>query len=145
MWFVVTFGSPAALNIERLVSRIRSRVWRAMPRSRFERRSAAELLHEVDVFLHRLVALRALELRPRLVLGRADEIEEAGLRAGDVAFRSLLVERVELEQRVVVGTFGQFLDVFRGLLEARFEIGHGSPGGMVPAKAELTSAQTKVR
>src|SRR6478672_7604134 len=30
MWLVVTFGSPCALNIARLVSRMRSRVWRAM-------------------------------------------------------------------------------------------------------------------
>src|SRR5689334_14590642 len=126
MWFVVTFGSPAALNIARLVSRMRSRVWRAMRGAvKAECFLAAELFHEIDVLLHRLVALRALELRPRFVFRGADEIEEARFRSRHVAFRSLLVERVELEQRVVVGTFGEFPDVFRSLLEARFEIGHG--------------------
>src|ERR1700746_2479937 len=125
MWFVVTFGSPRALNIATLVSRVRSRVCRAaMP---WRRASGAELAYQIDVLLHRFVGLHALELRPGFVLGRADEIEETGLRAGYVAFVALLVQRIQLQQRGVVGAFAEFLDVLGGLLELRFQIGHDVP------------------
>ena len=88
-------------------------------------RSGGQLLDQVDVLLLRILLRRTLELGPGFVLGGADEIEEAGFRAGYVALRSLLVELLELEQRVVVGALGAFLEVFRRILEARFEIGHG--------------------
>src|SRR5580765_3933835 len=115
MWFVVTFGSPCALNIARLISRMRSFVCRAICAARGW--SAAELFYQIDIFLLRVFALGALELGPGFVLGRADEIEEAGLRPRDIAFGALLVERVELEQGVVVRPLLEQLDVFACFLE----------------------------
>ena len=49
-----------------------------------------------------------------------------------VAARGLLVERVELKQRHVVGLLGQALRVCDGLLELRLEIGHGSSFALPP-------------
>src|SRR5690606_40549217 len=60
----------------------------------------------------------ALELGPGLVLGGADEVEEARLVALDVAVGALLVQRVQAQERVVVGPLGQSLDVLFGLFEA---------------------------
>src|SRR5487761_2048460 len=111
MWLVVAFGSPWALNIARLASRMFSRV-------RFDIAcgppSAAQLLHQIDVFLHRLVRLHALEFAPGLVFGGADEIEEPRFRPGNVAVGTLLEQCVELEQGVVVGAIIEFLDVLGG-------------------------------
>src|SRR5688572_24423992 len=101
MWLVVTFGSPCALNIASDASRMRWRVCRATRRC-----SGRQLFHQVDIFLHRVVLAGALELGPGFVLGGADEIEEPGLVAADIAFGALLVQCVEAEQGVVVGTFG---------------------------------------
>ncbi len=98
---------------------MRWRVCRAM------RRSAGELAHEVDVLLHRVLAAGALELRPGLVFRGADEVEEARLRAVDVALGALLVERVQLEQDIIAGAIGQRLDVPGGLFEAALQVGHG--------------------
>src|SRR5688572_30554938 len=125
MWFVVTFGSPRSLNIARLRSRMRSRVFGLSAAAAIgdPGASGAELLHEVDVLLLRVGLARALELRPRVVLRGADEIEEAGLLALHVALGALLVEGVELQHRVVVGTLRQLVDVLRGLLELRLQVG----------------------
>ena len=61
----------------------------------------------------------------------ADEIEEAGFGPRHVAVGTLLVERIQLEQGVVVGTLAEFLDVLGGLREFRFEVGHArSPLGI---------------
>src|SRR6476660_4306200 len=103
MWLVVTLGSPCALNIASDASRMRWRVCRAI----VEVRSAAEFLHQVHVFLHRLVLARTGQLGPGLVLGGAHEVEETGLGAADVAFRALLVEGVQPEEGVVVRSLGQ--------------------------------------
>src|SRR6187455_3281910 len=56
----------------------------------------------LDVVRHRVVLAHALQLRPRVVLRAADEVEAAWAVALDVAFGRLLVVRVELEQRRVV-------------------------------------------
>src|SRR4029079_14586842 len=64
---------------------------------------------------------------PGFVFRRADEVEKARLRSRHVALGSLLVQRIELEQRVVVRALLELLDVFGGLLELHFQIGHGIP------------------
>src|SRR3546814_12451822 len=75
----------------------------------------------------------ARELGPGLVLGGGDEFEEAGLRAADVAFRALFVQGVQAQEGVVVGPFGQSLDVLLGLFEACLQIGHrGFPPDRCP-------------
>ncbi len=63
---------------------------------------AVQPLDLLDVVGHRVVGAHALELRPRVVLRAADEIESARAFAGDVALGRLLVVRIELEQRRVV-------------------------------------------
>src|SRR6185312_3054157 len=143
MWLVVTFGSPCALNIARLASRMRSRVCFAAIAA--GRPSAAQLLDQVDVFLHRLVGLHAFELGPGLVFGGADEIEESRLRAGYVAIGTLLEQRVELEQGVVVGAIVKFLDVFSGLLERGFQVGHVVPRGICVRLRPWTMAKVRGR
>jgi hypothetical protein len=42
-----------------------------------------------------------------------------------IALGALLVEGVQAQQGVVVGTLGQALDVLGGLLEQLLQIGHG--------------------
>src|SRR3546814_12703649 len=57
--------------------------------------SARQLLHQIDVLLLRVVLAGAHELGPGFVLGGGDEVEEAGLRAADDAFRALFVQGVQ--------------------------------------------------
>src|SRR5690606_4528424 len=87
-------------------------------------RSAPEAGDEVDVLLLREVARGALEPAPGLVLRSPDEVEETGLLAADVAFRALLVERVQAQQRLVVGAPGQQLRLLRRLFECQPSAGH---------------------
>jgi hypothetical protein len=62
---------------------------------------------------------------PGFVLGGTDEVE-ATRRAGlDVAPRALLVQGVELEQRVVAGPVAELPDIPGGLLEFAAKSGHG--------------------
>ena len=70
---------------------------------------AIELVDLLDVVLHRLVLAHSLELGPGVVLGAADEIEAARAIALHVAVGRLLVVRVELEQRRVVGFLARLL------------------------------------
>src|SRR5205085_8932562 len=88
-------------------------------------------LNQFDVVLHRLVLAHALELGPGVVLGTPDEIEPAGTIAPDVTFGRLLVIRVELEQRRVVGSFLGRLRGDRCRLEFALRIlrcgGHDAP------------------
>src|SRR5690606_36485323 len=97
--------------------------------------SAAQLGDQVDVFLLRFVLAGALELGPGLVLGGADEVEEARLVALDVAVGALLVQRVQAQQGVVVGPLGQSLDVLLCLFEACLQIGHDD----LPEDARMTA------
>jgi len=123
-------------------ARTAEQVTRANPRVRraIAAGSAPQFLDQIDVFLHRFVARRALELGPGFVLGGAVEIKEPRFRPADIAIRALFIERIELEQSVIVGTFGQVLDVFRGLLELRFQIGHNGLRGEVGTDAGTTGA-----
>src|SRR3546814_12168311 len=67
----------------------------------FRTGSARQFLHQVDVLLLRVVLAGARELGPGFVLGGGDEVEEAGLRAADVAFRALVVQGVQAQEGVV--------------------------------------------
>src|SRR6185312_5572069 len=88
--------------------------------------SHPKLPYQLDVLLLRLVRAHAPQARPCLVFRGIDEIEEAWLGAADVAVGGLLVERVQLQQGVVVRALGETLDVLRGPLKVRVEIaGHG--------------------
>src|SRR6478735_12715924 len=82
-------------------------------------------LDEVDVLLPGLVARLAGEAVPGVPLGAPDHVAEARPLAVGVAARRLLVERVELEQRHVVGLLGQALRINDGLIELLLEVGHG--------------------
>lgn len=84
-----------------------------------------EVLHQVDVFLPGRVAVGALEALPGIVLGRALEVEHAGLVTMHIAFGRLLVERVEVQQVLVGGAGGQVFDALGGGLEILFEA-HGA-------------------
>src|SRR5690348_1243510 len=88
--------------------------------------SGQQLAYQCDVAAHGFLFRDAVQLRPGFVLGGADEVEEAGLGTFQVAFRTLLVERVELQQGVVVRTLAQSLDVLGGLVELAAKIGHGA-------------------
>ena len=83
---------------------------------------AVELVDLLDVVGHRVVLAHALELGPRVVLRAADEIEAARPVALDVAVGGLLVVRVELEQRRVVGLLLGLLRRRGGGFELRLEI-----------------------
>src|SRR5450756_1950502 len=76
-----------------------------------------ELFDERDVLLHRVVLRQSLALRPRVVLRAALQVEHPRPRAGDVPFRGLLVERVEVEKLVVGRAFRKFLDARLRLVE----------------------------
>src|SRR5690348_18192585 len=112
MWFVVTLGSPWSLNSASEASRIRWRVCLAMPA---RGPSGKQLLDQRHVLLHGLLAAGALQFLPGLVLRGADEIHEARARTPDVTLGALLVECVQAEHGVVVGTVGQRLDVRGGI------------------------------
>ena len=87
-------------------------------------------LDQVDVLLHRVVVARALQAVPGVPLGAADHVAEAGLLLGVVAGGGLLVQRVDLQQRGVVGPLRQLLGIGDGGFEVGFEVGHGlSPAG----------------
>ncbi|QSI28427.1 hypothetical protein GNX71_02045 [Variovorax sp. RKNM96] len=88
-------------------------------------RSAAQGLDQVDVLLLGLVAARALLGGPGVPLGARDDVAEAGLLGGVVAFGGLLEEAVDLQQRGVVGALGQQLGVGLGGFELGVEVGHG--------------------
>src|SRR3569832_1440155 len=75
---------------------------------------SAERLDQVDVLLHRIVVRRALHAVPRVPLGAADHVAEAGLLLGVVALRRLLVQGVDLQQRGVVGPLAQVLRIGAG-------------------------------
>src|SRR5690348_497788 len=79
---------------------------------------AVEPLDLLDVGGHRLVARHALQLRPCVVLGAADEVQAARAVTPNVAFGRLLVVGVQLEHRRVVGTALALLRRCRGRLEA---------------------------
>src|SRR5512146_2694661 len=66
-------------------------------------------LDQLDVVLLRLVARGALELGPRVVLGAVDHVEGAWPVAGHVTRAALLVESVQAQHVLVVGTLGQGL------------------------------------
>src|ERR1019366_903894 len=90
-------------------------------------RSSGRLLQrldEIDVLLHRFFARLALEAVPGVPLGAADHVAEARALAVGVAARGLLVERIELEQRHVVGLLGEVLRVRHRLLELCLEVCH---------------------
>src|SRR6185312_16178804 len=108
------------------------------------RGSGPQLLHEGDVAAHRLALRQAAQLQPGRVLGRAHEIEKAGLFALRVALRTLLVERVELEQGVVVGTVIQPFHVLGGLIECMAEIVHGVAMGRVARNFAMVRAAADV-
>src|SRR5690348_18266655 len=76
--------------------------------------SSLQLIHQLDVFLLRIVGAHAAQARPRFVFSGVDEIEEAGFGAADVAVGGLFVERVKFQQRVVVGARWEVPDVFGG-------------------------------
>ena len=84
--------------------------------------SRLSLLDLLDVVRHRLVLAHPLELGPRVVLRAADEIEAARPLALDVAVGRLLVVRVELEQRRVVGLLLRLLGGRGGGFELRLEV-----------------------
>src|SRR5678815_396503 len=68
-----------------------------------------ELLHELDVAAHRILARRSLALDPGVELRAVDHVEGAGTLTRDVADACLLVQRVQREQRVVVRRLAQRL------------------------------------
>src|SRR5205823_5803199 len=80
-----------------------------------------------DVLLHRVLFRRALEAVPRLPLGAADHVAEAGLLLGVVAGRRLLVQAVDLQQRPVVGPLAEVLRTGDGGFESGLQVGHGVP------------------
>jgi poly(hydroxyalkanoate) granule-associated protein len=79
-----------------------SEVGSARP-SAARRSVAVQPLDLLDVILHRLVLAHSFELGPGVVLGAADEVEAARAFAFHVAVDRLLVVRIELQQRRVIG------------------------------------------
>ena len=69
-------------------------------------------------------ALLPLSAVPRVPLGAAHHVGEPGALALHIAAVGLLVQRVDLQQRGVVGFLGQALAVGNGLLEVGFQVGH---------------------
>jgi hypothetical protein len=92
---------------------------------------AIELVDLFHVVRHRVVLAAPFQLGPRVVLGAADEIEAPRTGSLDVALGRLLVVRVQLEQRCVVGLLLGLFCRCRGCLELRLQIillrrgGHG--------------------
>src|SRR5205085_80760 len=71
--------------------------------------STEELPHQRDVGGLRRLLRRSLLLRPGIELGAAHHVEHPRPAARGVSFGSLLVERVQLEQRLVRGALLQRL------------------------------------
>ena len=67
--------------------------------------------------MHGRVLGGALQLGPGIVFGAADEISEAWTAAGDIAGRGLLVERIELQEGIIVGAGRELLSLLGGSLE----------------------------
>ena len=86
--------------------------------------SGQQLSHQCDIAVHGIFAGNIVQLGPCLVFRGTDEIKEAGLVATHVSLSSLLVERIELQQGVVVGTRAQLMNIRCGLFEGTAKIGH---------------------
>src|SRR4029077_8894030 len=78
----LAFAVPVALRVN------------GVPRRLLAPLLSIELIDLLHVVLHRVVGAHALELRPRVVLRAADEVESAGPLALDVPFGRLLVVRI---------------------------------------------------
>jgi poly(hydroxyalkanoate) granule-associated protein len=158
-----TSAAGAVTNVARNASGVVSTAGKTAKRRRAlrdRRLLAVEPLDLLDVALHRLVGAHALELHPRVVLGAADEIEAARAGTRDVPVGRLLVERVELQQRRVVGALLRLLGSGGRRLEPRLQVvllgrcshrdsayRHFGPGGVrrKPATVHATLARTRTR
>lgn len=98
-------------------------------------RSGQQLSYQVDIAAHGLIGRHAAQRGPCLVLGGTDEIEEAGAVLAGITLRALLVQRIELEQGVVVGPLAETLDVDGRLLEFALEIVRGQRGNQQMGQA----------
>ncbi len=78
---------------------------------------SASAIDQVDVLLHGIFRGRALQLLPGVPLGAPDKVKLAWPARVDVAHRGLLVQRIQLQQRVVVRPLRKRLRVARGLFK----------------------------
>src|ERR1017187_2693524 len=86
--------------------------------------SGHQLRREVDVLLHSFVRACASDFVPSVVFGAAHEIQGARTLVVGVARRSLFVKSVKTEQRNIVRTLGEAVDVQLRLFESGLKIGH---------------------
>src|SRR5262249_11399204 len=92
----------------------------------------AHAIHQRDIVAHGLFLGGALEFGPGIVFCASDEIGEAWATTRDIAGRGLLVERVDLQECVVVRPSGQILRSLRRGLELGAKIGHSRSPPLLP-------------
>ena len=89
---------------------------------------AAEFLDQVHVFLPGCFLRGALEFGPSFIFCGADKVKEPRFGPADITFGTLLVQRVQAQQGVVIRALGQCMHILGGLFEQGLQIGHvGSP------------------
>src|ERR1035437_9336898 len=89
-----------------------------------KKKTSAQRFHQIDVLLHRVVAVRSLDAVPRIPFGTTHHVAKAGFLLAVVTHAALFVERVELEQRGIVGALAESFGLGYGSFELRFQIGH---------------------
>src|SRR5262249_18551533 len=83
-----------------------------------------QVVDQIDVGLHGRFGAGALDLVPRIPLRAADHVGKTGPLALDITAGRLLVERIQPEQRRVVGAFRKIFRICDRRLELPLEIAH---------------------